>query len=342
MSSGARNRFTGSSGLSAPVIIESNSRSSSPTPLTALPNKMSGRDRTSEFMSVVHSLHSPQSNGAITTRSAALHQNSKFMKIARHIGKDLGNTFTKLDALTALCRKKSLFDDKQAEIQELTYIIKQDINSLNGQIAQLQDLARDQRGTSGKHQQSHSNSVVLSLQSQLASMSNNFKTVLEERTQNMKHEKSRREQFTDTQLHASPPSERGAVSVLWQDEMNARGSSDVSIDIGGAGAHFQQDQLQLIEDQDTYIQSRADTMKNIESTIVELGGIFSKLAHMVKEQEEMVQRIDANVEDAHLNVEAAHSQILQYFQSVTSNRWLMVKIFGVLILFFIIFVVFLA
>lgn len=42
--------------------------------------------------------------------------------------------------------------------------------------------------------------------------------------------------------------------------------------------------------QDTYIQSRADTMKNIESTIVELGGIFSQLAHMVKEQEEMVQR----------------------------------------------------
>ena len=31
-------------------------------------------------------------------------------------------------------------------------------------------------------------------------------------------------------------------------------------------------------------------MKNIESTIVELGGIFSQLAHMVKEQEEMVQR----------------------------------------------------
>ena len=43
--------------------------------------------------------------------------------------------------------------------------------------------------------------------------------------------------------------EKGAGSVLWQDEMNARGGSEVSIDIGGAGAHFQQDQLQLIEDQ---------------------------------------------------------------------------------------------
>lgn len=41
---------------------------------------------------------------------------------------------------------------------------------------------------------------------------------------------------------------------------------------------------------DAYVQSRAETMQNIESTIVELGGIFQQLAHMVKEQEEMVER----------------------------------------------------
>lgn len=46
----------------------------------------------------------------------------------------------------------------------------------------------------------------------------------------------------------------------------------------------------LISTQDSYIQSRADTMQNIESTIVELGSIFQQLAHMVKEQEETIQR----------------------------------------------------
>ena len=53
-------------------------------------------------------------------------------------------------------------------------------------------------------------------------------------------------------------------------------------------------------------------------------------------------RIDSNVEDAQLNIEAAHSEILKYFQSVTNNRWLMIKIFAVLIIFFIIFIVFMA
>jgi len=60
------------------------------------------------------------------------------------------------------------------------------------------------------------------------------------------------------------------------------------------------------------------------------------------EQEEVMVRIDANVEDAALNIEAGHTEILKYFKNVTSNRWLMVKIFGVLIIFFIFFIVFMA
>lgn len=104
----------------------------------------------------------------------------------------------------------------------------------------------------------------------------------------------------------------------------------------------QQQQMMMYDESDNYVQQRAETMQNIESTIVELGGIFQQLAHMVKEQEEMVERIDTNVQDAELNIEAAHGQILKYFQSVTSNRWLMIKIFGVLIAFFIFFVIFLA
>lgn len=48
------------------------------------------------------------------------------------------------------------------------------------------------------------------------------------------------------------------------------------------------------------------------------------------------------MEEAQLNVEAAHGEILKYFQAVTSNRWLMVKIFLVLVVFFVVFVVFLA
>ena len=80
---------------------------------------------------------------------------------------------------------------------------------------------------------------------------------------------------------------------------------DAVIDMGGAMGG------QLVVTQDSYYSSRADAMHTIESTIVELGGIFSQLATMVKEQEEMVQRIDSNVDDTALNVELGHNEILK-------------------------------
>uniref|UniRef100_A0A6Q2XM00 Syntaxin-5 n=1 Tax=Esox lucius TaxID=8010 RepID=A0A6Q2XM00_ESOLU len=284
---------------------------------------MTCRDRTNEFQSACKSLQS---------RPVCESQ-------WQRIGKDLSNTFAKLEKLTILAKRKSLFDDKAVEIEELTYIIKQDINSLNKQIAQLQGLIRSRGAPGGRHIQTHSNTIVVSLQSKLASMSNDFKSVLEVRTENLKQQKSRRDQFSQPRVSSSPLlANNFRSSVLMQDESRSMGG-EVSIDMDNQSNPLQ---LQLIDEQDSYIQSRADTMQNIESTIVELGSIFQQLAHMVKEQEETVQRIDANVEDTQLNVEMAHTEILKYFQSVSSNRWLMVKIFLVLIVFFIIFVVFLA
>uniref|UniRef100_A0A8C9TWN2 Syntaxin-5 n=1 Tax=Scleropages formosus TaxID=113540 RepID=A0A8C9TWN2_SCLFO len=302
---------------------------------------MSCRDRTQEFLSACKSLQGRQ-NGIQTNKPAhsVLKQRSDFTVMAKRIGKDLSNTFAKLEKLTILAKRKSLFDDKAVEIEELTYIIKQDINSLNKQIAQLQELVRSRGSQSGRHVQTHSNTIVVSLQSKLASMSNDFKSVLEVRTENLKQQRSRREQFSQFQSSAFRMFHTqflgGNVEKLWEKSYHLLGS------IFAVLAPIVADDLHALAFQDSYIQSRADTMQNIESTIVELGSIFQQLAHMVKEQEEMVQRIDANVEDTQLNVEAAHAEILKYFQSVSSNRWLLIKIFLILIVFFIVFVVFLA
>ncbi|XP_051533831.1 syntaxin 5A, like [Myxocyprinus asiaticus] len=307
-----------------------------PAPIAPLVDtiSMSCRDRTSEFQSVCKSLQGRQ-NGAQTVRPVnnAIRQRSDFTLMAKRIGRDLSNTFAKLEKLTILAKRKSLFDDKSAEIDELTYIVKQDINSLNKQIAGLQELVRSRSGQNGRHLQTHSNTIVVSLQSKLASMSSDFKSVLEVRTENLKQQRSRQEQFSQSPASTSSfHANSFNSSVLMQDDSK---KSDISIDMD-----LHSSQMQLINERDSYIQNRADTMQNIESTIVELGSIFQQLAHMVKEQEETIQRIDANVEDTQLNVDLAHAEILKYFQSVSKNRWLLIKIFLILIIFFIVFVVF--
>ncbi|XP_049537762.1 syntaxin-5 [Anopheles darlingi] len=318
---------------------------------------MTARDRSGEFASAIRSLQGRNIQRAVNLRDPrkAKHMQSyaEFMMIAKHIGKNIASTYTKLEKLTLLAKKKTLFDDRPAEIQELTYIIKGDLNSLNQQIARLQEVSKSQRkSTNGRHLLSHSSNMVVALQAKLANMSSDFKQVLEVRTENLKQQKTRRDQFSQGPMSGGlPPSTmRGSAqgSLLLQEQQD-----QVCIDMGAPGAggservpllqqQQQQQQLVLYDESDSYVQERAETMQNIESTIVELGGIFQQLAHMVKEQEEMVERIDGNLQDVEMNVEAAHGEILKYFQSVTKNRWLMIKIFGVVILFFIFFVIFLA
>ncbi|KAJ6646147.1 Syntaxin-5 [Pseudolycoriella hygida] len=312
---------------------------------------MTARDRTNEFSTAIRSLQSRNITRAVNIKdpkkATQLQSYGEFMMIAKHVGKNIASTYTKLEKLTLLAKRKSLFDDRPAEIQELTYIIKGDLNSLNQQIAKLQEVSKSQRKTTnGKHLLSHSSNMVLALQAKLANMSTNFKQILEVRTENLKQQKSRRDQFSQGPIASNPPpstmrgNAQGSLLLIEQDQ--------VAIDLNASSPLLpnqqqnQTQQMMLYDESDNYVQQRAETMQNIESTIVELGGIFQQLAHMVKEQEEMVERIDSNVQDAELNIEAAHGQILKYFQTVSKNRWLMIKIFGVLIMFFIFFVIFLA
>ncbi|XP_012535674.1 syntaxin-5 [Monomorium pharaonis] len=333
--------------LSEETFKESEQQSTTTTPT------MTSRDRTNEFANAIRSMQSRNITRTVAAglqnprRARQIQSYSNFMMIAKNIGRNIASTYAKLEKLALLAKKKSIFNDRQIEIEELTNIIKTDLKSLNLQIGKLQELGKSQRESFGSSQShhiaSHSTSIVMALQSKLANMSNHFKSVLEVRSENMREEQSRRQQFTQGSLSTMlPPSVVSGKqgSLLLQEEISGRDSS-IAIDL--EPTMTQQLQQSIIQDDtDAYVQSRAETMQNIESTIVELGGIFQQLAHMVKEQEEMVERIDSNIEDTELNVEAAHTEILRYFQSVTNNRWLMIKIFAVLIFFFIFFIVFLA
>lgn len=103
-----------------------------------------------------------------------------------------------------------------------------------------------------------------------------------------------------------------------------------------------QDQMmQLIPDQD-FLRERADAMEQVESNIVELGTIFNKLAVMVSEHREMVHRVEDNVDDANTSINLSLGTLTDTLSNLRTNRALFFKIFGILVAFIILFIVFLA
>ncbi|CAH8287612.1 unnamed protein product, partial [Schistosoma turkestanicum] len=238
-----------------------------------------------------------------------LSQRSQFMKAASMISQDLTNTFSKLEQLNALARKQTLFDDHSAEMQHLTYVIKESIANLNNRIANLQEISKSQL-SNGKQQSTHSRSVLMVLQTHLAKMSNQFRGVLEYRSENLRVQNARKSKYSSlndmykssetlstssSSTSGKPPLPHVVIpSVLLKDDERAReallsekqgndgldglgslGSSSIPMNsnLGLAQKYINPDQT------DSYLLSRSETMQSIEHTVIELGQIFPTISY---------------------------------------------------------------
>ncbi|KAJ3025810.1 UNVERIFIED_CONTAM: cis-Golgi t-SNARE syntaxin [Siphonaria sp. JEL0065] len=376
---------------------------------------MTIKDRTSEFHSCADSLSQRSNIQKPLLSQNAVSSKSEFTKAAAQISREINSTLAKLHSLTRLAKKKTLFDDKPNEINDLVLGIKQDITLVNRQIALLQQHQRNQFQSQQQQKQAteHSSNVITSLQTKLASTSNEFKSILELRTQNMKDQKNRREQYTGSSSSSSntsstapvagysvqgatgpPPSQfaappqqpqlfgipttsasnplfSGDSSSLFnpststttnyssplynpdrkfttsfsndsEDGLRNRGDhhqrGDSAVIDMGMGSHqqlVQQNNAATME----YIESRGQAIDSIESTIAELGQIYSQFTQILSQQREMVQRIDVNVMDTEVNVTNAHNELAKFLERLQGNRWLMIQVFGILVVFFMLFVV---
>ncbi|KAK9208016.1 hypothetical protein WN944_000367 [Citrus x changshan-huyou] len=328
------------------------------------------RDRTYEFQSVaerlrksVSSQNGPSSSSKADEQRSAVTLQSEFNRRASKIGLGIHHTSQKLAKLAKLAKRTSVFDDPTMEIQELTAVIKQDITALNSAVVDLQLVSNSRNDGISSDTTSHSTTVVDDLKNRLMSATKEFKEVLTMRTENLKVHESRRQLFSSTASKDSanpfvrqrplatrsaaastssspPPWANGSPSSSQLFPRKQDGESQPLLQ--QQQHHQQQQQQQMVPLQDSYMQSRAEALQNVESTIHELGNIFNQLATLVSQQGEIAIRIDENMDDTLANVEGAQGALLKYLNSISSNRWLMIKIFFVLIFFLMIFLFFVA
>ncbi|XP_010925313.1 syntaxin-32 [Elaeis guineensis] len=327
------------------------------------------RDRTQEFLTIAERLkksfssvpNAPSSSAGsrLEGQKTAVSIQSEFNKRASKIGLGIHQTSQKLAKLAKLAKRTSVFDDPTVEIQELTAVIKQDINALNSAVIDLQLLCNSQNesGNISSDTTNHSTTVVDNLKNRLMSTTKDFKEVLTVRTENLKVHENRR------QLFSSSASKDSTNPFIRQRPLVSRASSDSSAppapwaNSSASSQPFPRkkkngdpststqpllQQQQMVPVQDSYMQSRAEALHNVESTIHELSNIFTQLATMVSQQGELAIRIDENMDDTLANVEGAQGALLKYLNSISSNRWLMIKIFFVLMVFLMIFLFFVA
>jgi len=320
---------------------------------TSVQMNTDSRDRTEEFRNLVAKIAAAQSDSVpvdeeplLPSPAVDLSHKSQFTRAAQHISRGIFGVSEKLERLTLLAKKKSLFDDVSPEINKLTATIKTDIGALNGEIDRLHRWVDDNLQRGSRQSSLNSNAIVQNLQLELATATKSFTEILQMRTQALKDQNLRRKEFEGggaasslRQRHAPAASISGRM--LGEEEIASLHSEDAPV----GDSQTDLEQGQLMEQrvlQDEYLTQRAQAVENIEKTIVELGQMYQRLASIVSLQEEVTLRIDENMDVALHHVKEGEAELSKYLTSISSSRWLIIKVFFVLIAFVIFFMVFVA
>lgn len=98
--------------------------------------------------------------------------------------------------------------------------------------------------------------------------------------------------------------------------------------------------LRVQSQESLFYVERENKMKQIEKGMTKLQGVFSQMASLVYEQGEMLSRIDHNIDTTILYVDDTHNRLHKQLKLLKSNRKTIIKIFVILIIVCVIYVLF--
>ena len=330
---------------------------------------MNIRDRTSEFQRcvVTHKKLNKTRNKQVIEETHTKPKQSEFQRNASLIAHDISETAQLLSKLAILAKRKPMFNDNPVEIAELSFLIKRKIYSVEQQLIKLNQQIHGPDAQLVKTTAGHSNNVMNLLNRKMKNISGDFKNVLEER---QKLEISNRDRWdrlseqhqiqqadssqVNNNTEMTDNNDRSNMNIEYNNSnpfMTAMMEEDAAATTSGQKGQSNNEQSLILPDSDSqllmmeeglsnnqYLQERNRAVETIETTIQEVGNLFQQLASMVQEQGEVIQRIDANVDDVDMNISGAQRELLKYFDRVKSNRWLAVKIFFIIFVFFLLWV----
>ncbi|KAH0480749.1 MAG: uncharacterized protein KVP18_001834 [Porospora cf. gigantea A] len=264
-------------------------------------------DRTQEFLGYVNRSTAVNSRAAIFKRDPDL---SSFQQDVRELGEELHASRLRLQRLKKLVRSGGIFEDNTSEVSRLVDEIKAGLTTASNRLDAVEGNVRGQ-----SQDEVHHRTQIGTLRNRLLDQTRELKAALDLRTKSIQDRDSRRKKYDFGRKTDSP---------------------FMDLETGAP-------QQQALENPaSAYHQARVEGVEHIQRVLAELGQIFSRVATMVAQQEEMVTRIDADADLTMSNLRAGENELVRYLKRLSSNRSLIMKIFGILMTFGVFFIMFVA
>lgn len=297
------------------------------------------RDRTQEFLREVrkrkpHFTH-PQRHRIVSVDSDPYgsdpeipppkKSSSRFSQEVILVNSDLIATSEKLESLTKLVRGSTSFHNfHHAEISHLTMQVNDDIGMLKSRLGSLEINSGEIKTKRSGGKTRHHRNIITQLKGKYNRAVKSFQGVIKETQDNLTRQQKRGEKYSKAKRRELRP------RLRCQSLLDLEKDEKAPLIQGGGSSELAQ---LLVTKQDSYHQVRAETVQSIEKAIVELAVMYERVAELVIEQGAVTERIDSNVQNSLENVEYGIAELSKYLSSVSTNRWLIIKVFAILIFF---------
>jgi hypothetical protein len=268
-------------------------------------------------------------------------------QLSSSIVSSASGTASLLRRLMALARNTSLVEDPASEIQRLSSAVRSRLKGQEQQISTLAQQVHQHAPELPGQMADHWRAVLRTVNGAVTQNTKQFEVALRLRQQSLVQLEARRRA-----LGAMPGQELGIDQDESDDDISPLpAQAFVGNDVGGGATARQRrgarggdgsdgglveapayGDTALCMEVDVEHQHAAHRLREaeaVEGALVQLGEMFRRLGTLVATQGETVEAIDENLAAAEADTSAAQSELFQVYASVSKNRGLILKTFGV-------------
>ena len=266
-------------------------------------------DRTREFFVYLRNSDvpiSPQSN----RRRPISHMQknaTEFYSSTKELNMRLHTAVTYVAQLDELVNGDNVMNENDPKIQQLINQLQVELKYIGSSIDALEQQTKSNEAV---------HSITESLRRSLLSVTKDFQSAVQSSAEKMKKVQERRRRVG----YVSP-------STTSYDTLYNQNADEVEVPAN------QMSQVEIEQ-----LNDRLDAVHGLEQQTSNIYKMFTDLFEMIAAKDYDIVRIDENLQDALDNLTEGQKQMEKYYEKVKNNKWFILKIFAVLFVFAMVFI----
>ena len=239
----------------------------------------------------------------------------------------------KLDQLLSISKKSSSFNNSHLKFSSATVNIKQSLVEVENEMKKIKE--KDLYLSHNNFSKQIINNSLDILNQKTSDISNKFQKFLQTQAETIRRIEKRKIIITNNNSSKKINNYNEYTINYDNNKNNNEDDEDVLLNITG------QTQTTMKRD-DQYYSYRLNAAQGIEKMMGEISGMTNRLSQMVYEHSLMIENISQNTDIALGNVERGSKEIKDILENVKGNRSLLLRIFFIIIVVSVIYILFFA